>query len=107
MAFGLPSLGNVKDILSMKKQADEMKKKMESMTFIGVSKKQQVKVTIDGTQEVKSLEIADELMSIDLKDFMVKQILEAMEDARKKFEKDMVKNMDLGAIKDMLGGLQQ
>lgn len=64
---------------------------MKTQRFSGSSKSGKVNVVINGLQQVIELHIEDELCNPQMKDLMVKQILEAMEDARKSFEKDMAK----------------
>lgn len=105
MALNLGGIGGMKDTFKAVQEAKKMEAQMKTQRFSGSSKSGKVNVVINGLQQVIELHIEDELCNPQMKDLMVKQILEAMEDARKSFEKDMAKNMDLGQLKEMLGNM--
>lgn len=95
--------GKLGDIYKLQKEAREMQKNLKNIKISGLSKNEEVEVVMDGTQEVLEVGIKDELLSADKKNYLEKSIIEAINDAQKKIQKEMMKNMDLGKIKQMLG----
>ncbi len=102
MALGL---GSMKNAFGMLKQYNDMQKKMKSTVVDGVSKDSKVKVTMDGTNTVQSILIDDSLMSVDMKDVLVKDMKEAMENAKNAVQQALASSMDIEQIKGMLGSL--
>lgn len=102
MALGLGTLKNVWD---MQKQAKQMQAQMKAVTIDGSSKSGKVTVKMDGTQEIIDLIIADELLSPQMKDVLVKEMKEAFKKAQENLQSHMAKNMDLSQIKEMMSGL--
>ncbi len=100
MALGL---GKVKDLYKMQKEARDMQKKMKKIIIDGESKDGDVIVRINGTQEVEDIDIEDELLSPDKKKDLVKKLMQALKDAQKKLQREMMKDMDMGKMKEMMG----
>jgi DNA-binding protein YbaB len=93
----------LKDIYKLQKEAREMQKKMKEVKIIGISDDEDVKIFMNGLQEVDTMEINDELLSIESKKQLIKEIKSAMKDAQKKLQKELSKDMDISQLKNMLG----
>ena len=93
----------LKDIYKLQKEAREMQKKMKEVKIIGISDDEDVKVYMNGLQEIDTMEINDELLSVDNKKQLIKEIKGAMKDAQKKLQKELSKDMDISQLKNMLG----
>ena len=93
----------LKDIYKLQKEAREMQKKMKDVKIVGLSDDEDIKIYMNGLQEIDTMDIADELMSVDNKKQLVKEIKEAMKDAQKKLQKELSKDMDISQLKSMLG----
>ncbi len=96
-------LSQAKDLYKMQKEAREMQNNMKKIIVEGESKGGQVKVRINGINEVEDIEISDELLSPDTSRKLSKLIVEAFKDANKKLQKELMKGMDLSRMKSMLG----
>ncbi len=95
--------GSIKDVYKMQSEARQMQKKLKKIKISGVSKSQKVEVIMDGTQEVAEVGIDDALMDVSQKTKLEQEIIEALKDAQKKLQKEMMNNIDLGQLKNMLG----
>lgn len=95
--------GQAKDLLKLQKEAREMQKKMKQLRVVGESDDERVKITVNGTQEVEDIEIADDLMNIDSKKDLIKGVKAALKDSQKKLQKEMMKDMDISQLRNMLG----
>ena len=93
----------LKDIYKLQKEAREMQKKMKEVKIAGVSDNEDVKIYMNGLQEIDNIEIADELLSVENKKQLVKEFKEAMKDAQKRLQKELSKDMDISQLKNMLG----
>jgi len=93
----------LKDIYKLQKEAREMQKKMKEVKIIGVSDDEDVKIYMNGLQEIDTMEISDDLLGVDNKKELIKEIKEGMKDAQKKLQKELSKDMDISKIKNMLG----
>ena len=93
----------LKDIYKLQKEAREMQKKMKEVKIVGISDDEDVKIYMNGLQEVDTMEISDELLSVDNKKQLIKEIKGAMKDAQKKLQKELSKDMDISQLKNMLG----
>jgi DNA-binding protein YbaB len=93
----------LKDIYKLQKEAREMQKKMKAMQIIAISDDEEVKITMNGIQEIEDMEISDELMKLENKRHLIKAIKEAIKDGQKKLQKEISKDMDINQIKNMLG----
>lgn len=97
------AFSQMKDLYKLQKEAKQMQKKMKALTISGLSKNEDVEVVIDGTQEIMEIGIKDELMAPDQKNNLIKALKQAMSDAQKKLQKQMMQDMDMDKIKNMLG----
>ena len=95
--------GQAKDLLKLQKEAREMQKKMKQLRVVGESDDERVRITVNGTQEVEDIEIADDLMNIDSKKDLIKGVKAALKDSQKKLQKEMMKDMDISQLRNMLG----
>ena len=93
----------LKDIYKLQKEAREMQKKMKEVKIMGISDDEDVKIYMNGRQEVDTMEINDELLSVDSKKQLIKEIKGAMKDAQKKLQEELSKDMDISKLKNMLG----
>lgn len=94
-----------KNLLNAKKQYDEFRKKLQEVKVVGESRKGLVKVHINGLKEVVDVFVSDELL-ID-KAELQRHIKEAVNDAGKRLEKDVLKYMNdpdtMNILKTLLG----
>ncbi|NCN07435.1 YbaB/EbfC family nucleoid-associated protein [Candidatus Falkowbacteria bacterium] len=81
----------LKQIQDLKSQANQIKKALSDESVEGSGAWGKVKITMDGNQEVKKVEIADEFLSDKTK--LESAILEATNDAIKKVQKVMAQKM--------------
>jgi DNA-binding protein YbaB len=95
--------GQMKDLYKLQKEAKEMQKKMKTMHITGYSDDENVKIVVNGLQEIEEMEINDSLMNVEHKKEMIRGIKEAVKDSQRKLQKDMTKDMDIDKIKGMLG----
>ena len=95
--------GQAKDLLKLQKEAREMQKKMKQLRVVGESDDERVRITVNGTQEVEDIEIADDLMNADSKKDLIKGVKAALKDSQKKLQKEMMKDMDISQLRNMLG----
>ena len=93
----------IKDLYKLQKEAKEMQKKMKTVQITGFSDDEDIKIKINGLQEIEAIEINDKLISTDNKKYLIKAFKEAMKDAQKKLQKELAKDMDISQIKSMLG----
>lgn len=93
----------IKDLYKLQKEAKEMQKKMKVIQITGFSDDEDVKIKINGLQEVEDVELSDELLTPENKKYLIKAFKEAMKDAQKKLQKELAKDMDISQIKNMLG----
>ena len=90
----------------MKQMYDEAKQtqnKMKAIVIKGKSNSEDVEVVINGLHEVLEVEIDDDLLDPSRKKVLTKGLKEAFKDANKKYEKEMMKDMDLDKLKSLLG----
>lgn len=95
--------GKAKDLYNLQKEARSMQKKMKKIQIDGESKDGLVVVRINGLQELEDMDIAEELLEPERKDDLVKRIKQALKDANKKLQKEMMKDMDMDKMRGMLG----
>jgi len=95
--------GQMKDIYKLQREAKEMQKRMKTVHITGYSDDENVKIDMNGLQEIEDISINDELMSQDRKKELIRAIKEALKDCQHKLQKDMSKDMDIDKIKSMLG----
>jgi DNA-binding protein YbaB len=88
----------MKQMLELKRKADQMKKEMESEIFeVEVG---DIKVRVNGIQKIQRLEYPPDTNPDKLKDAINK----AYEQSQKEMAKRMQSSMGLGGIQDMLKG---
>lgn len=93
----------LKDVYKLQKEAKEMQKKMKALQITAFSDEEEVKIVMNGMQEIEEMDIADELMIVENKKQLIKAIKEAIKDGQKKLQKELAKDMDISQIKNMLG----
>lgn len=98
------AFNQLKDLYKLQKEARSMQKKMKSTKVEGISDDELVRVFINGTQEIEEMEIDDQLLSVDRKRDLVKDIKQALKDSQKRLQKELMKDMDINQLKGMLGG---
>lgn len=81
----------LKQIKDLKSQANQIKNALSGETAEGVGAWGKVKITMDGNQEVKKVEISDELLSD--KNKLESAVAEATNDAIKKIQRIMAQKM--------------
>ena len=81
----------LKQIQELKSQANQIKKALAEETVEGSGDWGKVKIIMDGNQEIKKVEIADELLTDKAK--LESAILEATNDAIKKVQRVMAQKM--------------
>jgi DNA-binding YbaB/EbfC family protein len=95
--------GQMKDLYKLQKEAKEMQKKMKTIHITGYSDDENVKIVMNGVQEIEEMDIKDEIVDAGRKKELVRAIKEALKDAQRKLQKEMTKDMDIDQIKGMLG----
>ena len=93
----------MKDLYKLQREAKEMQKKMKSVHITGYSDDENVKISMNGLQEVEEMDINDSLLAVDRKKELIRAIKEALKDSQRKLQKDMSKDMDIDKLKGMLG----
>lgn len=93
----------IKDLYKLQKEAKEMQKKMKQIMVDGFSDDEDVKIRMNGLQEIESIDIDDDLINVENKKDLTKAIIQAVKDAQKRLQKEMAKDMDVSQIKSMLG----
>ena len=97
------AFGKVGKLIQLQKEAREMQKNMKKINIDGASGKEDVVVRIDGPGEIIDIDMADELLTIDKKEELIKKLIEAYKNAQKKLQKEMMKDFDMEKMKGMLG----
>jgi len=80
-------LDQIKDLNKMRQQAKQMQLLLAQEMIAGQSKDGMIKLTIDGNQEVKSVEVSDGIVGDRKK--IAQDIREAMTDIQEKYKKLM------------------
>jgi len=96
-------IGQIKDLYRLQKEARQMQRQMRAVKISGMSDDELIEIIIDGTQEIQDIFIDNELLSVDRKNDLIKGIKHAMKDAQKKLQKEMMKDIDIGKMKSMMG----
>lgn len=94
---------NIKDAMKMREQMNGYKKELEEMRIRASSKKDYVKLTIDGERNIKNIEFSDEAMKLS-KDELAKQVRETMKAANKELEGIQKKNFKNSPLAQMFQG---
>lgn len=91
----------LKQYNDLRKQANNLKSVMAEES-IEVENKA-VKITMDGNQDIKSLNIKEEYLSKDKKTELEKEIINAISDAIKKVQRKMAMKMqEMGGLDNLL-----
>ncbi|MCA9382020.1 YbaB/EbfC family nucleoid-associated protein [Candidatus Dojkabacteria bacterium] len=101
--MAIPGIGQMQDLYKMQREAKKMEKEMKQIVVKGYSKNEKISVTLDGTQEVVAVKIAEDMLEPDQKKDVEQGIKEAHKEASKKLQKEMMKGMDMDKIRSMLG----
>lgn len=91
------------DLYKMQKEAKAMQKKMKKVVVSGYSKNELVEVKMNGTNELEDIDIDPSLIDDSKKQLLEKSIIEAIKDASKRLQKELVKGMDMDQMKSVLG----
>lgn len=94
---------NVKNIMKMREEMNSYKKQLEETRFKAVSKKDYVKVTLDGEKTLKHIEFSDEAMKLP-KEELVKHIRDAFKACNKELEAWQKKSFKNSPMANMLQG---
>ena len=89
----------MKDLMEMKKQADRIKKELDSL-MVEVDTVSGVKIIVNGSQNFQSLEIDDALITADNKSRLEANILRSINEAIKKSQ-----NLAAQKMKAVMPGL--
>ncbi len=90
----------IKSIKDIRQQGKKIQGELEKLTAEGTAAWGKIRVVVDGNQEIKKIEIDDELLSSKSK--LIDGIIEATNSALKKVQKDTAMKMkDMGGL-DML-----
>jgi len=88
----------LKNLASLRKQASEMKRQLESELIIGESLNGQVKISMDGSQKIKEVFIDESLLEASNQDKLQNAIKDAFSKANKELQMMMVRKMQAGEI---------
>lgn len=94
---------NVKNVMKMREEMNNYKKELESARFKAVSKKEYVKVTLDGEKTLKGIEFSDDAMKLP-KEELSKHIREAFKTCSKELESWQKKQFKNSPMSNMLQG---
>ncbi|MBU1203014.1 YbaB/EbfC family nucleoid-associated protein [Patescibacteria group bacterium] len=91
----------LKQYNDLRKQASTLKSAMAQETV--EVENRAVKLTMDGNQDIKSLDIKEEYLSKDKKSELEKEIINAISDAIKKVQRKMAMKMqEMGGLDSLL-----
>ncbi|MGL5720787.1 MAG: YbaB/EbfC family nucleoid-associated protein [Brevinema sp.] len=91
---------NIKDAMKMREQMNVYKKELEEMRVKSSSKKDYVKLTIDGERAIRHIEFSDEAMKLNKED-LAKYVKEASKAAGKELESIQKKNFKNSPLAQM------
>ncbi len=94
----------LKQLNQLKKQASQLKQELAQETAIGETLDGQIKITLNGNQEIKNIEIDNSLINPNQKEKLEQGLKEAFEKAMKEVRMIMVRKMQSGEMN--LPGLQ-
>lgn len=80
----------IKDINEMRKQAKQLEQTLATLTVSGSSSGSKIKISMDGNQNIKSVEVAPEIAGD--KSEIARHIRSALEDLFKEHKKMLQKN---------------
>lgn len=88
----------LKQFQDLRKQAKDLKSSMSQETVTGESLSGDIKIIMDGNQEIKNVEIDDSLLSADKKEKLEQGIKDAFASAVKELQSLMMRKMQSGEI---------
>ncbi|MGL4367755.1 MAG: YbaB/EbfC family nucleoid-associated protein [Brevinemataceae bacterium] len=91
---------NVKNIMKMREEMNTYKSQLEEMRVKASSKKEFVKITLDGERSLKNIEFSDDAMKLSKED-LAKHIKDTMKAAAKELESIQKKNFKNSPIASM------
>ncbi|MGL5955547.1 MAG: YbaB/EbfC family nucleoid-associated protein [Brevinema sp.] len=94
---------NMKNMMKMREEMNSYKKQLEETRFKAVSKKDYVKITLDGEKTLKHIEFSDEAMKLP-KEELAKHIKETLKKCGKELESWQKKNFKNSPMANMLQG---
>jgi len=94
----------LKQLAQLKKQASQLKQELAQETACGEALDGQIKITLNGNQEIKNIEIDNPLINLDQKEKLEQGLKEAFQKAMKEVKMIMVRKMQSGEMN--LPGLQ-
>ncbi len=101
-------LSKLKSYKDLRSEAKNVQSVLSTVTVHGEGAKKQVNVVMDGNQKILSLDIEDALLAPEHKETIQKGIIEAMESASKKLQREMAKKIQSGEMKmPDISGLKQ
>ncbi|HVV54690.1 MAG TPA: YbaB/EbfC family nucleoid-associated protein [Mucilaginibacter sp.] len=91
-------------LLEAKQKAEEVKKRLDSVTVSGIAEGGKIRVTASGNKEIQSISIDDELLKTAEKDELEELLIVAVNKALEQAEN--VSQSEMAALsRDMFGGL--
>ena len=96
-------LDNVKNMMKMREEMNSYKKQLEEIRIKTTSKKDYVKVTLDGEKTLKHLEFSDEAMKLSKED-LAKYVKEAIKAGSKELDGWQKKNFKNSPMAQMFQG---
>lgn len=94
---------NVKGMMKMREEMNSYKKQLEELRVKASSKREFVKVTLDGEKTLKHIEFSDEAMKLSKED-LAKYIKDVMKTASKELESIQKKNFKNSPMANLLQG---
>ncbi|MGL4677582.1 MAG: YbaB/EbfC family nucleoid-associated protein [Brevinema sp.] len=94
---------NVKNMMKMREEMNSYKKQLEEARFKAVSKKDYVKITLDGEKTLKHIEFSDEAMKLP-KEELAKNIKETVKKCNKELESWQKKNFKNSPMANLFQG---
>lgn len=94
---------NVKNMMKMREEMSAYKKQLEEIRIKAVSKKEYVKVTLDGEKSLKNIEFSEDAMKLP-KEELAKHVKEVMKTGSKELESWQKKNFKNSPMSQMLQG---
>ncbi len=82
---------NMKDQMGEMNEMRQLQKKMAKQRI--EVEKDGVKITLDGTQQIKQIDISEEMLTTDKKKDLEKAITDAMEEGKNKVQQTMMEEM--------------
>ncbi|PIZ58482.1 hypothetical protein COY23_00455 [bacterium (Candidatus Torokbacteria) CG_4_10_14_0_2_um_filter_35_8] len=91
-------LSGLSDLNQLRKQANQMKQELAQERLEGSALSDQVRIVMDGNQDVQEVNIAEELLSPDKKETLEDGIKECLSQCHAQFQQMMMKRMQNGSL---------